>query len=434
MSAASVISSASLPSLGTEEQVPAPDPLFAQVFTPELFHCAIAAKQHLMEKALQNKWKVYDPVFIGGDLFTAGSFIFNGIVAAKPALKAVSAISWLSLIFGVISGFLNILVGSRSLEEAIKAVQNKDWLNGVRLSFDCVFMTAIGVVMIFVSLSLFAALVTQPWLLAAFFFVIGFEEAIRAAWQNKDWPNVARLLFNFIAMTTIGFIIGFVSLSLFAALATQPWLLPVLFLIVNIPTIYEVIDRNIPIWRKKDLASRVLENIAKKEELGSILRELYQKALDKLGRKNASKEEAIGEIMEIFQADMQVKAAIAAFRLLKVLLEKPKQNQPLDAKEALADFKKEVAAWHRHQRLRLLQQLLFILSFAISMIALSVSKVIAKMIEISQDFALAVGNAIPFYLDWRPFYRNTPLITPNIMTLAQNPYPTKSTAQARAFP
>lgn len=325
-------------------------------------------KEEHVQTALDNTWDRYNPILIGGDLFTTGYLLFEGVKACLPATQTMLGVIISTMVCGVVAGVINIGVGFLCLKEAVQAFKNGDHFLGIRLMMDTIFCIAIGVVMILVSLATKVAILGG---IGAFF-------------------------------------------------AANPWVLPVLFFIITIPLLVEIGCRTGNIWLKRDLASKMqLDEVSKllKQDTvdwGNLFR-LFQNTpfdLRKVAEQTTESDrlEMLSQKMEELQADMGVTAAVAAFKLLVQLLEHKKEG-------ALAQMdllNKEISDWNFAQHVRLFQQILYVAAFGGSMAALS-PKVNANAMNAAINFSMAGANAIPFYMDtfW-PFKRNTVMVVPKV--------------------
>lgn len=133
----------------------------------------------------------------------------------------------------------------------------------------------------------------------------------------------------------------------------------------------------------------------------------YKKIKEEFNKKDL---ESLHDRMEILQAKMGPRVAIAAFKLFQAMLD---QNQET-AQNHLKELKGHVAFWNRAQHVRLFQQILFIGAFVVSMIALR-PKINPKSLIATQNFTMALASVIPGYMDVRwPFARNIPIIVPKV--------------------
>lgn len=313
----------------------------------------IAQKEANVQRALKGRANVSEAVMIGGDLFSMGYLGFQGVQIIKPSLSKISAVGITTLACGCFAGAINIGVALISLKEAIQAYKNGDTKLALRLFLDFFGLFSIGAVMILTSL------------------------AIKVA-----------------ALAALG-----------AFFAANPWLLPVLFFIITIPMIIEIGYRIKNITENKDLASELIGRLNQGKEDPFYLKSFLDAAKCGPNSHLFIQTSLIG-IMEEFQAEMGVDAALEMFRLMRQVLLKE------STEEQLARVKKKIAEWNRAQYVRMFQQILYAAAFGVSMAALKPS-INIPAVNAAESFAMAGANAIPFYMDtfW-PFKRNTPIVVP----------------------
>lgn len=304
-----------------------------------------------------------DTILFYGNVFNFGYLIFEGVKCAAPATKTISGVMIASMVFGVVGGAINIAVGLVCLKEALQAVANKDYAKAARLFCDFFFCTAIGMLMIVVSLAPSSALGT--------FFV------------------------------------------------ANPWVLPLLWLIITIPLFIEITYGTQKIWRATDIASTLkldpLKTLLEAETVdwNQVKAHLQNTILDIDQIQDAfqkHKLHSLSDRMEVLQAEMGPVSAVATMRLFHAILNRKKE----DAIKTIEELQGHVSFWNKALHVRLLQQLFFFASFAVSMGALHMHRGIGT-IEATQNFALAAANGIPLYMDlfW-PFARNTTLVVPKV--------------------
>ncbi len=285
---------------------------------------------------------------------------FQGVRALLPTLSKVAAVTMATFICGEVAGVINIGVGIVSLKEAIQALHNGDKLLGVRLLLDGIFLMLIGIGMILISTGLKAVALGA---VTAFF-------------------------------------------------VANPWVLPLLFFIITIPLMIEISKRVIDIWSGNDLASKLPLEEIKVELLSDEL--VWDNITNLLKDTPFDLQElspaGLSDKMETFQADMGVSAAIEAFKFLEALFKKEKAG----ALDELEKLKKKITAWNKAQHVRLSQQILYIVSFILSMLVFC-PKVPKRSLNALVNFSMAGANAIPLYMDvfW-PFKRNTTLVVPKV--------------------
>jgi hypothetical protein len=319
----------------------------------------IELKENHVNKAKNNTLDRYNPILIGGDLFTMAYLIFQGV--QTYAHISLPLLGLASLVCGVVAGVICVGVAFISLKESIQAFYNGDTKLGLRLLLDFIGMLGIGGIMILVPLATkFAALSC----VTAFF-------------------------------------------------AANPWVLPVLFFAITIPLLIEISCRVKNIYLKKDLATDL-----KLDELSKLLKNdivnwsqisfLYENKNPFHPKIEGAKD--LIERMEKFQSEMGVTVALEAFKLFESILKGKKE----DAISHYEDLQRKISEWNAKQHVRLLQQILFVIAFVLSMVALRVH-LPPTIVNSVENFLMAGANAIPLYMDtfW-PFERNTTLVVPKV--------------------
>ena len=433
-----------------------------------------------------------DWILILGDALNMLYLGFLGLLAAIPSWNTLGT-TLLSSSFGIAGGIINILVGCLCLKEAKTAFANKDKLLGWRLLLDGAFMIAIGGVMLLASMAT---------LLGALSIKVGF----------------------------------FVAISAF--LAANPWVLPVLFLIITLPILYEVTSRVVKLAKDKDCGAKMhlpefkelfqnkdpaeiaiadiddfislySEGEAKEHQPTSRLGKIgytmnkwwkgfseyhgrdggtydlemrkeimgllypsaeaennyeavfakleailekkiatkdgkpnqiaeYEKILKRIHNKREYTvadyqclrgylykmyEEMQLDKIEEFQAEMGVKASMKAFEFFDLLIalkaakEKGEDissilDQLLNEENGVvAQLDKRIKEWNRAQKVRLTQQLLYVVAFPISLVAATSSGATSALLNSGENFAMGGAAAIPFVMDliW-PYKRNVPRV------------------------
>ncbi len=329
-----------------------------------IMHEVIAAKEENIKTSLSKKWIVYDPSLWGGDLTTMAYLGFEGVVTSSSKLQALGGMIIAGTVLGMIGGIANILVAGSTARELANALKSKkDMKLIVRLCFDCIFLFSIGVVMILASLA---------------------------------------------QMVSIG--------GLGAFLIANPWVLPVLFFIITLPLIFELLARIAPIALGKDFASKfklddLQKNLAENnwDKISEFFSQNHPFQLKQTESDGALKKHLIDK-MEDFQAEIGTKAALSAHKLMMHL----KAKHAKEALEQLEDLEKEIAAWNHSLYVRMGQQILYVLSFGLSMAALPL-KATGAILNCADNWAMGAANAIPLYMDlfW-PLTRNTPIVVPPV--------------------
>jgi hypothetical protein len=324
-------------------------------------HSVWTIKQEHVEKANNDKWHRYDPILIGGDLFTMGYLAFQGVTTYAPIPPEVMGTA--ILVCGVAAGVITILVAAVSLKESFQAFYNgKAHVHkGLRLLLDCIGLLGIGVVMVLTPLA----------------------------------TKIAALH----GLTTF--------------FASYPWVLPLLFFVITIPLLIEIgaIIKNIVF--KTDVAAELkLEDLSDllsaKEVKWDVVFDLY-KNKDVLPSE-ADEDQAVIDKMEALHAGMGVTASIETFKLFEHLLNQDKEQ----AMSQIQKVQNEISTWNKRQCVRLLQQVFFVIAFIVSMVALRV-QISPTLLASIENFSMAVANAIPLYMDifW-PYERNTTLMVPKV--------------------
>jgi hypothetical protein len=195
--------------------------------------------------------------------------------------------------------------------------------------------------------------------------------------------------------------------------ATNPWVLPLLFFVITIPLLIEIVCRITQIYTKKDTAAELKLNqlsvLLKQEKVDwDAIFGLYSKN-DIFHSEMGAKNEIIAR-MEKLQSGIGVTVSLEAFRLFEHLLKKDKEGALLQ----MQALQEKIAEWNKKQHVRLLQQVLFVIAFIVSMVALRVHISPALLVS-TENFLMAGANAIPLYMDccW-PFERNTTLVVPKV--------------------
>ncbi len=327
----------------------------------------LVAKNGLVQKAEANTLQRYNPILIGGDLFSMGYLAFEGVLSLAPHLRAIPSMGIATLICGEIAGLINLGVGFVCLKEGIQALKNGDYRGGTRLILDFTCCMAIGLIMILNSLS------------------------IRVA-----------------ALAGVG-----------AFFTANPWLLPLIFFIAMLPLLCDLS------LRIKDIAQG--KNWGAKLQLNAVEKLLANKDWDGIAKLcqnpdyplhvssgSKTKEEMaqfLSQKMEELQADMGVTAATETFALMLALQKKDK----ITAQTHLSLARQKIGDWNRAIYVRMFQQVLYVGGFGVSMAALS-PNANGNLLNGVQNLCLAAANAIPLYMDtfW-PFKRNQLIVVPKVV-------------------
>ncbi len=326
----------------------------------------IALKEKNVEDALNNRtdYKNHkmltlgEVTLIGGDLFSTAYLIFQG-VTPWVHISALT-LGWVMLVCGCVAGTISVGVALLSLFESLQAFYNGNFGLGVRLFLDFIGLLGIGVIMILTAL------------------------AVKVA----------------VGSVTVFF-------------AAHPWILPLLYFAITIPLLIEISSKITKSCLNWDSAASLklpeLLNLLKKDQVDwNEIAELYEEG-NPFHATIAGADDLI-ERMEIFQSEMGVRAGVEAFKLFECLLAQKD-------KEALAQCVKvqdEITKWNFKQFVRLCQQILYVIAFVLSILALHYFSLHVVLVSVT-NFLLAEANAIPIYLDiFCPFERNTTLVVPKV--------------------
>ena len=139
-----------------------------------------------------------DWTLILGDIFNMSFLGIETTQAFAPSIGC-PALTGISLGLGIVGGAINVIVGGICIKGAIQAFENKDFLLGVRLIIDGLFMAGVGIFMILVSISpyiaglsgLAAVLAANPWILPTLFLVLTLPIFIEVSYRiGKIWCGV----------------------------------------------------------------------------------------------------------------------------------------------------------------------------------------------------------------------------------------------------
>jgi hypothetical protein len=324
----------------------------------------IAAKEKNMNDRLKTWWHEYNIILISGDLFSFGYF---GLLAVQNLAMVSMGIS--IPICGIIAGAINIRVSFLALQEGLQAWENGTWesrCHAIRMFVDFAVYFTIGVVMIMTS----------------------------AAFLGAEGGGVV-------------------------SVASCPCLLPVLFFVASIPVFIELCKGIHQVFNSHDMGSRLkldeLEKLVNEEKWDEVW-EFYNKTDTPLNLGNL--EDDPKKMIPILSKKMEeltagtsigIEAGLEAFRLLELILKKADKKALLDQ---ILETKQKVIEWNNSLYLRLLQQVLYLIGFAIAMTAFHVNP---NLLNGIQNILLFGANVIPFYMDicW-PFRRNTPMVVEKI--------------------
>jgi len=330
-----------------------------------------AKKEALIESSLADKKRRFHPVTgscfiqVFHDVVTAMFVVFTVIKVALPSIAALTPIVIGSAVFGGIGGILNLAMGFVTLREGIQAIANGDKAKGIRLLIISAACIGIGLFMLVSTITAFVAL-------------------------------------------------GGVA----AFIAANPWILPVLILGIYIPLLYEILRDNKSIFTSQDPFSKLqvdqIDALLKKDiinwpEIKKLLSDTDLNYETVLAEFNKNGLKSLSERMEVLQSKIGPRGAVASFKLFQSVLDQNRQ----DTQKHIKELRGLASHWKRSQHIRLFQQVLYIGSFVLSMLALKGAN--PRMMETVDNSLMLVGMGIPIYMDalW-PFLRNVPIIVPKV--------------------
>ena len=329
-------------------------------------------KEELVTQSLANKKRRFHPLTGSCSvqvLHDAFNTVFVACVAIKafvPSITHIAAVGVTFSVFGGIGGVMNILISGVCLREALQAFKNGDRARGLGYLIMSIALFSMGV---------------------------------------------------FMLLSTISAYVGVLG-GVGAVIASNPWILPVLLILLMLPLIYEVGKNNKGIFSHTDgysiLKLNKLEEILEKNDVkrdeifnlweGSLLD--YKKIKEEFNFKGI---EALNTQMEKLQSNMGAEGAVAAFKLFQSVLDQNKEN----VQKHIIELKGHATQWKRVQYIRLFQQVLFVGSFILSIIALR--RVDTRIIELVDNISMFLGMGIPLYLDaLRPLIRNCSIVVPKV--------------------
>ena len=335
---------------------------------------------------------------IGGDIGNGVYSAFQIAQIVKPALAASSGFTMASCVLGTLGGALNIGVGVYCLTQARQAY--KDLTKDGKA-----FLQEHGYIKSF-------------WLLMK-------GDAL------EDVEKYMRLLWDGIFLIAIGIFMILVSLALKVAvlaglgafLAANPYFLPILWFLISVPLLLEVSRNNLRIFRGEDKASQLKFDQLKKElEKETVdwekINQFYAVPNNPFNFEDAKQSQVsshesdaadkVSDKMQEFQVSMGPEAAIEAMTLKHCLMEQNKEK----AVEQIEIVEAKINKWNFAQKVRLLQQILLVLSLVTGLLLLT--KSVSTIFNlITNGLILLGGGLIPLATDiaW-PFKRNIYMVVP----------------------
>jgi hypothetical protein len=302
---------------------------------------AIAArrKEQLDEALSKPDWK--GRCMVASDILNVGYMGLQGAQFIVTSLATIPAIFWSTFVCGELAGAVNIGMGLLSLREAWK--EDCDSLLKMRLFIEGMCLVSIGAIMMIVSLA--------------------------------------------IKLSALGAV---------AAALANPWILPVLFLIIAIPSLVEVLKRQVQMRSNEDFMSDSNLKALKKH---LVLPETFEKIRT---------ETDIVKKMDSIESKWGINSALEAMQLWSHLLRKEDQL----ARESIERLETCTSKWKRSQHVRLFEQMLLLGAFGLSVVALNPA-LSSDRIDAVNSFAVMGANGVAVYPDaaW-PTMRNTPIIIP----------------------
>ncbi|MDN3506535.1 MAG: hypothetical protein P0S96_04830 [Simkaniaceae bacterium] len=323
----------------------------------------ITKKEGLIEACLADQKKRFHPITgscapqIIHDVFNASFVVFTTLEIIKPSIVKLAPVLVASSAFGFIGAILNVVVGVISIREAIQAFENGDKGKGVRLLVSGIATIAVGA---------------------------------------------------FMLVATLSTIVSFGALSVF--LAANPWILPVLIVLVMLPFLYEVVKSNKEIFSGQD----PFAGLSKVEDLlnKDIVNWQQLKEHDYFAEiLKAARGKQLSSRIEVLQSKMGPRGALASFKVFQAILD----NDQTKARTEMKKLRKEATLWRTSQYVRMAQQILFIASTVVSLIALR--RADSRALQAVDNGLMLGGMGLPLYMDafW-PLLRNVPIIIPKIKT------------------
>lgn len=333
-----------------------PDAAF-QIVSSEVKECAlriITEKQVNIDHARAYETRKRNPgewFLIGGDVFTMGYLFLQGMAAFSKTVANFPLTQWAINFSGVIGGVINIGVGLYSFQQCYLELNNKHYYTAFRYALDGLCLVGVGGVLTATAITLITTAVS-----------------------------------------------AFVAIAAFCI--AHPYLLPVLFLSMNIPILLEVRERDRRIRNGTTLADEIF---ASEIPVLPAFKEQNKREIT----------EKLNHILETWTDSMGVEQALELFKY-KV----SEQYFPdSDRTEIEAKFRLRKKEWETAQRVRGFQMTLFNFAFIGSMVGLSARFHRSQaLIEGVQNIILGFGNLIPLGMDiYWPFKRNTAVSVPAVI-------------------
>jgi len=155
----------------------------ADIKASELMGEIVLKKEKNKETRLEKRWDALEVIFVGGNAFSMGYLGFSGAQAFHPALKEISAIVLTSSICGIVAGGIEMLGAMVFLKQGFQELKNGN-MAGARIQFyNFVGYFLIGLVMMIASIGALLAkntafgaasafLLANPFILPLLFFIV----------------------------------------------------------------------------------------------------------------------------------------------------------------------------------------------------------------------------------------------------------------------
>lgn len=330
------------------------DRSFENHMVPNLMEEVLSQKrinfQEKVNTRFQGKNLVKEAIYVTSDVATAGFSLMQGIsllTKPSPELAMIGSIS------GLIGGVLNIGQGLFLVLEAVQFGKNGQYEQFARILADGLILIGIGLLMTLASLSI------------------------------------------------LGLKLG--GLSGAAAIAANPYTIPILFLILVTPGLIQTLKHIALEMQGKDLGS----------ELKNPNWTLQNPYLDRLKALDASSspKEDLSQIMEEITEKVGVEAGMDVFEVLKMILQ---EESAAKLQEKLEEANTQVAKWNRIVHLRALQLTLFGLTAPVGLSSAFLAPASKVMKGVSKIF-LSIPSTLGAYMDaCEPFKRNNTLSVPKV--------------------
>lgn len=330
------------------------EPVKPDLHLQEILSQVIQQKRELLDQTNQQRFqgtnRLREAIYVTSDVSTAGFSVAQGVtllVGASPAF------SFAGSIMGIVGGALNMGQGAFLLLEASRFLKNGQLEQAARIGADALLLIGIGLIMTLVSLS------------------------------------------------TLGIHLGAVG-----ALKTNPYIMPILILLLVLPGLLQTGKHLSRVCLKQDIGSRLLDPLLRK----AFCKEMQERLLDT--KQETPLLERVSQLMETFTEELGVEAGVEAMKLLRLCLQEEKTEE-IEAQ--VTRCQKEVQSWNRAVALRALQLSLYTLTFPLGLSSAFLKSNVAAVINATSKFFLTAPSTIAGYLDlFEPFKRNGAIAVPKV--------------------